>query len=249
MYSVIGVAKLILLKWTDAAACVGFCRQSPISIGIAASVQWTPADTFLIADPLRHVAVEINRNGDVVWQFGKMGQPSSAIDRLSSPNSVRLLPDGRRLIADTRNHRILLVSLDGTASQLQLHEGGFCDPMYADVLGNGDYLICDTGNNRIIQADAGGCKVWNFGNRTGTAPMLSYPRSVDLTEPGRYLVADTAHDRIVEISDGQVAERSIESQVPLFWPRCARLLPTGGLLIADGRNGRVVEVAASADMS
>ncbi len=217
-------------------------------IGIAGSVQLTPEDTFLIADPIRHVAVEIDREGKVVWQFGEAGNPSAATSHLSSPSSIRVLSDGRRLIADTRNHRILLVALDGTTRQLRLQEGGLCDPMDADVLSNGHYLICDTGNSRVIEIDAEGRIVWHFGSRIGTERILSYPRSVDVTDSGRYLVADTAHDRIVEIGDGQVTERSFHGQPPLFWPRCARTLPSGGMLIADGRNGRIVEVAAEGNV-
>lgn len=217
-------------------------------IGIVGSLQRTPNNTFLIADPLRHVAVEIDRNGNIVWQFGEFGQPSAGTSNLSSPTSARIAPDGRRLIADTRNHRILLVELDGTTCQLKLQQGGVCDPTYADLLDDGHFLICDTGNRRVIEVDPQGRIVWQYGNPDSSSRILSYPRSVDITDSGRYLIADTAHDRVVEIEDGKVVERSFRGQVPLFWPRCARRLPLDGLLVADGRNGRVVEVGADGNV-
>lgn len=40
-------------------------------VGVPASVQLTRSDTILIADPIRHVALEIDRTGNIVWQFGK----------------------------------------------------------------------------------------------------------------------------------------------------------------------------------
>jgi hypothetical protein len=213
-------------------------------IGIAGSVQWLPTDTFLIADPFRHVVVEIDRGGNVVWQFGEAGKPSKEASRLSSPGSVRVLPDGRRLIADTRNHRVLLVNQNGTTVQLKPDEGELCDPMNATVLSDGHFLICDTGNHRVVETDPTGRIVWQFGNAAPQRHFLSYPRSVELTADQKYVIADTAHDRIVEIEAGQVCERPCQARPPLFWPRSARTLPSGGMLIADGRNGRVLEVAA-----
>ncbi len=233
-----------LVELDEAGRLRWFLPSEADPIGIAGSVQWTPADTILIADPLRHVAVEIDRAGKVIWQFGDAGQPAASMNHLSSPNSARMLPDGRRLIADTRNHRVLVVAHDGTAQPLPIAEGGLCDPMFADWAGNGHFLICDTGNGRIIEVDGQGQVTWQFGNRSGAERMLSYPRSVDVTGSGHYVVADTAHNRIVEFDDGGVNERPFHGDRPLFWPRCARQTDSGGLIIADGRNGRILEVSS-----
>jgi hypothetical protein len=216
-------------------------RRDPL--GIFGDVQWTSDDTFLYADPLRHVAAEFDRRGRIVWQFGETGHPSQALDHLSSPGSARRLPDGRRLIADTRNHRVLLVA-DGTATALPIEDGGLCAPLYADISGDGNILICDTGNARVIETGPEGRIHWRAGNPGAARRTMSYPRSVEMTAPGHFLVADTARDRIVEIGRNGVRERIFAGQRPLFWPRCVRSLPSGGLLIADGRNGRVVESAA-----
>ena len=213
-------------------------------IGIAASAQLTPTGTILIADPMRHVAMEIDRAGNVVWQFGETKQPSRRADHLSSPGSVRHMANGQRLVSDTRNHRILLVDIDGTSHQVQPHDGNLCDPVYVAVLSDGNYLVCDTGNARVIELDKQGDIVWDCGIPIASSRLLSYPRSVEMIAPGRYLVADTAHDRIIEVFDGQVKERPFHDKPGLFWPRCVRALPSGSLLIADARNSRIVEVSA-----
>ena len=212
-------------------------------IGIAASAQLMRSGTILIADPIRHVTIEIDRAGDVVWEFGKTKHPSSNTGYLSSPGSIRRMEDGRSLVSDTRNHRILLIDSDGNNSQLLLADGNLCDPKYADVLSNGNYLVCETGNARVVELDGQGHVVWQYGSPLMTRRFLSYPRSVDVTGSGGYLVADTAHDRIIEINDGQIRELPFLGEPGLFWPRCVRMLPSGSLLIADARNCRIVEVS------
>ncbi len=213
------------------------------SIGIASSVQLLDSDRFLVSDSFRHYATEIDRDGNIVWQFGEPENPSSDEHRLSSPNSVKCLADGQRLIADTRNHRILSVSPDNRVRSITLPESGICDPNFADGLPNGHYLICDAGNARIIQLDSQGGIVWEYGDSIAERRHLSYPRSVDLIGPDRYLVADTGNNRIVEFPDGTTQAKLLCAGFDLFWPRCVRLLPSGALLIADARNGRIVEIS------
>jgi len=212
-------------------------------VGIAASVQLTHSDTILIADTIRHVAMELDRAGNVVWQFGETKHPSRTIDHLSSPGSIQRLENGRHVVADTRNHRILVIDDGGTGVEIMPHDGTLCDPRKAHVLDNGNCLICDTGNARVIELDEQGYIVWQYGTPVISRRLLSYPRSVEMTGSGGYLVADTAHDRIIEIHDGQISERPFRGDPGLFWPRCVRMLPSGSLLIADARNSRIVEVS------
>ena len=220
------------------------CRH----IGIVMSAQLTPSNTVLLADPIWHVAAEIDRAGNVVWQFGEAKHPSRGIDHLSSPSSIRRKEDGRSVIADTRNHRVLLLDAEGTDCQVLHHDGTFRDPVYADLLDNGNCLVCDTGNKRVIELDQQGYIVWDYGAPVVSRRLLSYPRSVDVNGSGGYLIADTAQDRIIELVDDHVREMPFKGQPDLFWPRCARMLPSGSLLIADARNQRVVEVSAEGDV-
>jgi DNA-binding beta-propeller fold protein YncE len=211
---------------------------------IFTNVQLTPSNTLLVADPVRHVAVEIDRAGKILWQFGETKHPARDIDHLSSPSSFTRTEDGRRVIADTRNHRVLLLDADGTDCQMVHHDGTFRDPVYAVLLDNGNCLVCDTGNKRVIELDQQGYIVWHYGAPVVSRRLLSYPRSVDINGSGGYLIADTAHDRIIELVDEQVSEIPFKGEPGLFWPRCARKLPSGSLLIADARNQRIVEVSA-----
>ncbi len=238
-----GCGKLDIVEMDRQGRLLWYLPRST-SIGIVGNAQLLPSGNLLIADPLRHVASEIDRGGNVVWQFGHPADPSGLPSHLASPGSVRGLADGRRVIADTRNHRVLSVSRDGTTTPITPHGQDLIDPRYADVLRNGNYLICDTGNARVIELDGQGRIVWSYGEPIAIRRRLSYPRSVDVTGPGRYLIADTAHDRIVEVDNGRIHERPFHDHPTLFWPRCVRTLPGGSLLIADARNRRIVEVSA-----
>lgn len=217
-------------------------------LGIASSIEWLPADTFLIADPVRHVVTEIDRRGELVWQFGRPGQPSKSLSDLSSPACARLLSDGQRLISDTRNHRLLIVPQRGSPRQLQLPAGQFCDPAFATELRQWQFLVCDTGNRRIVRCDADGHQLGQWGHDPPQARLFSYPRSVEPTPSGTWIVADTANDRVVEIIDGVARDVASRLQPALFWPRCARPLPGGNLLIADGRHGRIVELNGTGNL-
>jgi sugar lactone lactonase YvrE len=212
-------------------------------IGIAMNAQLTPSNTMLVADPIRHVATETDRAGNIVWQFGETKHPSRDIDHLSSPCSISRMEDGRIVIADTRNHRVLLLDAEGSDCQMVPHDGTFRDPEHAVLLNNGNCLVCDTGNKRVIELDEHGYIVWNYGAPVVSRRLLSYPRSVDVNGSGGYLIADTAQDRIIELVDEHVREMPFKGQPELFWPRCARMLPSRSLLIADARNQRVVEIS------
>jgi len=214
------------------------------NLGIVTSVQLTPSNTVLMADSMLHVAVEVDRAGNIVWQYGETKHPARDIDHLSSPSSFRRAQDGSSVIADTRNHRVLLLDSMRADCQMVHHDGTFRDPAYAALLDSGNYLVCDTGNKRVIELDTQGYIVWNYGAPVVSRRLLSYPRSVDVNGSGGYLIADTAHDRIIELMDAHVREMPFKGEPGLFWPRCARMLPSGSLLIADARNQRVLEVSA-----
>ncbi len=211
-------------------------------LGVPASVQLLPTNTILVADAFSHTILELDRDGNIVWQFGNAGDPARSPDRVSGANCVRALADGRRLITDTRNHRLLVVGIDGTSSEVGPGEGKLSDPTYADANQNGNLLICDSGNARVIELDDQQRIVWQYGTSIRTRRLFCFPRSVEVTAEGEYLIADTANDRIVKVESGGAPENVACAEAGLFWPRCVRMLPSGSVLIADGRRGRIIEL-------
>ncbi len=218
--------------------------EQAVPIGIIGNAQRLPAGTILLADPFCHVVLEIDRCGEIVWSFGESGHPAADERHLSSPSCAVEALDGRRFVADTRNHRILVINQDGSSAPLELADTHLTDPTSVCPLPEGGCLIADTGNSRVIELDANGKTVALFGATPERTRILSYPRSVDAIPGGGYLIADTAHDRIVIVHRETVMQWPFHCRPPLFWPRCVRLLPSGSLLVADARNGRIIEVGA-----
>lgn len=213
--------------------------------GCPTGVQQLPDGGVLVVDEFGHVAGEAGRDGEPGWQFGRHRDPSSRPDRLSNPMGARRQADGGHLIADTRNHRILDVSQDGVARRIEPDEsevGALCSPTFVERLPGGNLLICDAGNERVLELDAGLRVVWQYGRQVAHERALSYARSVELHPDGTLLVADTGHNRLVSLAkDGRV-ERVLDANGGLFWPRCARRTQSGSIVIADGRNSRIVEL-------
>ncbi len=212
-------------------------------LGVPASVQLLSTNTLLLADAFAHVILELDRDANMVWHFGKPKSPARTPETVSGATCVRELADGRRLVCDTRNHRLLLIGTDGRSSKAGPAEGTLTDPAYADMNSEGHLLICDSGNARVIELDDQQRIVWQYGAPIRSGRSLSFPRSVEVTAAGEYLVADTANDRIVRAAHGCQLEEFTCSEAGLFWPRCVRMLPSGSLLIADARHGRIVEIA------
>ena len=217
-------------------------------LGVPTSAQRLPADTILFADGFHHAAIEVDRQGQIVWQFGESGDPARSSTRLAGPSSARAVAGGQRLIADTRNHRVLVVQPDGHSREICPDGVQLTDPGYVDLTPDGHLLICDSGNRRVLELDSQLQVIWQFGTPLRTKRSLSYPRSVEHLGPAEFLIADTAHDRIVHFVHEHYHEIRFRSETALFWPRCVRRLPDGSLLVADGRHGRIAQISADGDV-
>jgi len=217
-------------------------------LGYPGSVHLLRNGNILIADEFCHVAFELARDGSVVQQLGSWRDPGRRGNRLSSPRGAWEASDGTRLVADTRNDRVLRAAPDGSFEVVPQPADGLSSPTFATTLPNGNLLVCDAGNRRVVECDAQGEVVAQYGDPPARRRWFSFPRSVETLTGGGLLVCDTAHDRVVVVENGSHNPWPVEAAADLFWPRCARLLPSGSLLIADGRNSRVVEVAPSGEV-
>ena len=217
-------------------------------LGHPGSIQLLQNGNILVADEFCHVVLELGRDGSVVQQLGGWRDPGRRGNRLSSPRAASEALDGTQLIADTRNHRVLRVAADRGVEALAEPTGGLSSPTHAVLLPDGNLLVCDAGNRRVVEYDERGEVRAHWGDSRPSRRLFSFPRSVESLAGGGLLVCDTAHDRVVVVQNGEPTAWPLAAPTDLFWPRCARLLPSGTLLVADGRNGRVLEVAPSGEM-
>ncbi len=211
-------------------------------IGCPTNVQQIEGGGVLVTDEFCHVAAEYGRDGRLAWQYGERRNPAGGTNRLSNPMGARRLADGRRVVADTRNHRVLAIAPDADGAHEELAIPDVNSPTSIDLTRDGTWLVSDAGNRRVIELDADLNVVRQFGRPLARRRPFSFPRSVEGTGDGAYVLADTAFNRVVSVTAaGAIEDLATAESAGLFWPRCARVLDGGGLLIADGRRSRVVE--------
>ncbi|HNW59478.1 MAG TPA: hypothetical protein PKI62_07375 [bacterium] len=139
---------------------------------------------YIIADKgnNRVIIVDSNTN-NIVWELGS--------DVLKSPVDIQYNSTNNLiLITDQGNHRVILVDRSSKSILWQFGRTGMADsgavglklPTDADLVeGSNNVIICDAGNERIIEVNQTGQIVWQFHRR------LKGLRDADRIENGRTL--------------------------------------------------------------
>ena len=201
----------------------------------------------------------VDRDGNIVWQYGQFGVTGSGPDQLNVPVQNTWLPTSHVLITDQANERIIEVNLDkkivwqyGTTGVSGNGPNQLNNPNCAELLENGHILICDENNNRAIEVTSAGKIVWQYGSGD---PNVNDPVSgvafATRLKNGHTLITDSNHSRIVEIDQNKnvVWEYFTCTGGACNLPRGTGPLPTravrlknGRTLISDQYNHRVIEV-------
>lgn len=193
---------------------------------------------------------------------------------LFAPRAVAVAPAGNRVVADTNNHRIVVLDNQGGflrafGSHCNLNDrantpcvdpdgdgplvegdGQFFEPWGVAVDEAGQIYVADTWNGRIQVFDAEGrfLRKWGMFATTsgelGDPNALFGPRGLAIDLDGNLLVADTGNKRILQFTPngdlirqvgggGVIAGRFEE-------PTDVAVDPTdGGVMVADAWNGRI----------
>lgn len=193
---------------------------------------------------------------------------------LFAPRAVAIGPTGERVIADTNNHRVVVLNQNGEflrafgsycnladqattpcrdadgAGPLAAGDGQFFEPWGVAVDTSGNIYVADTWNGRIQVFDSEGNFLRKWGafastnGELGDPLALFGPRGLEIDLDGNLLVADTGNKRIVRFSPagealgqigggGVIAGRFEE-------PTDVKVDPTdGSVLVADAWNGRI----------
>lgn|GEM_PF-6163468 len=112
-------------------------------------------------------------------------------------------------------------------------------PVFALQLPNGDIMIVDQGNNRVIQVNSTKQIVWSYGPASGPG-KLSNPNAAQLLTNGDVLIADQNNNRVIVVDhEGKIVWQYGQGlQTAAFASR----LPNNDTLIADAGHSRIVEV-------
>jgi DNA-binding beta-propeller fold protein YncE len=127
----------------------------------------------LIVDRGHHRILEIDRQFAVTWQYGEREVPGVDAGHLWHPTDIQRLANGNTLITDSGNNRIVeladgqIIWQYGNAENLAhggegSEAGQLNRPRSAWRLDDGNTLITDTGNGRVLIVDQAGEIVWQY---------------------------------------------------------------------------------------
>ena len=154
-----------------------------------------------------------NYAGDGISGFA---DGSTATARFNTPVDVALAPDGRVFVADSNNHRIRVISADGSTVSTYAGDGisGFVDGSAATALfdtpsglalaEDGRLFVVDRNNHsiRVISADGNTVSTYagdgssGMNNAFGDAARFDNPLNAAIHADGRLFVTDSENHLI-----------------------------------------------------
>ena len=157
-----------------------------------------PGAHVLISDQFNNRVIEVDPTGAIVWSFGdgtSVAGPTSVV----APNDAQRLPNGQTLISGTGappgteptcpsdgggcpDNRVLIVGADGGIVWQYGDDGGLNTPVASVYLPNGNVLITDQGNQRIVEVTPQKTIAWQYMPLTEDGgPAFNSPNSALLT--------------------------------------------------------------------
>ena len=215
---------------------------------------------LLIGDTENHRVILVNRDKEVVWQYGceetnDLGKCSFGSDYGELYRVYGASFAGENIIVtDYENNRILELTPDKKIRWTYGEDYGFGDgelnkPNYAvKNLETGNVLIADGLNNRVVEVTSAYETVWKYGcKRLNSAGKCAYGTELnELRNPyyveyagENYLITDSENNRVLEVSpDKQI----VFEYDKLSLPYMATKLENGNYLISNSRANKVIEV-------
>lgn len=161
---------------------------------------------------------------------------------LHQPTDVAVAADGRVIVCDSGNHRLVWYAPDGRYGEAWGGKGEgpgmFQHPEGVAIAEDGVVYVADWGNNRIQVLSLKGQVQRTFGER-GLAPgQLQGPTKVCLEEGGYLLVVDSFNDRVQRFRrDGTIVSVLPEARgLGSFTKPFSAALDPGGLVYVTQRD-------------
>src|SRR5260370_39006390 len=241
--------------------------SGPVSKGQTSS-KFNQHGNILITDQFNNRVIEIDPDGNIVWQFGN-GPGDTAANTIVGTNdaervgSLTLMSGTGIPPGATKNcqksgcvdNRVILVDPEGriVCQYGQFGVTGFGPnqlntPVQNTYLPNGNVLITDQGNERIIEVRrADNAIVWQYGENgvMGIGPnQLNNPNAADLLANADILISDENNNRAIEVTHATPSQivATFTAHGTVTGVAFASRLPNGNTLLTDSNNSRIVEV-------
>lgn len=233
---------------------------------------------IVIADQFNNRVVEIDpETHNVVWTFGDGSDAPGPHSIVGTNDAERYgdltlisgtgipgmvnppLPGCHDPVNGCPDNRVILVNEAGNIIWQYGQDGGVAGsgfdqlnvPVAATVLPNGNFLITDQSNERVIEVTRQKQIVWQYGV-TGFVGSgfdeLSNPNSAELLANGNILIADENNNRAIEVNHGHNIIHTYTADGIVSGVAFASRLPNGNTLLTDSNNNRIVEVDAHDDV-
>lgn len=181
-----------------------------------------------------NVVKEMQLDGKIVWSYAS-----------SNVHAFTRLKNGNTMIAESGNNRIIVVDSSGKLiSETPLGEGGRGKTRQAEVLENGNYLVCAENPGAVTEYNPAGDIVWEYeiGTRVYGAIRLKNGNTLIGSGSGNSVVEVSPDKKVVWELKGRIPETSIE----LHWTACLKELSNGHLIIdnchAGPENPQLIEL-------
>ncbi len=223
---------------------------------------------ILITDQFNNRVIEIDPEGNIVWQFGNGPGDTSANAIVGTNDAERVgnltLMSGTGIPAGATtnckksgcvDNRVILVDPGGNIvwQYGQFGVTGFGPnqlntPVQNTYLPSGNVLITDQGNERIIEVRrSDNAIVWQYGENgvIGNGPnQLNNPNAAELLANGHILISDENNNRAIEVTHTIPSQilATFTAQGTVSGVAFASRLPSGNTLLTDSNNSRIVEV-------
>jgi len=177
--------------------------------------------------------------------YSQNSQTEVVLDR---PFGIERLENGHFLIADGggqdwTNQGSEIIEVDQQGKVVWSYQDELVFAHSAEPLVNGNFLIADTTNDRLLEINRDKEVVWSSeswpNGKLVDDTRLDYPNDAEEIANGHFLVTDRNHDRVLEIDrSGMIYWQKKQ----LNQPHNADRLANGNTLISDSENDQVIEV-------
>jgi hypothetical protein len=151
----------------------------------------------------------------IVSRYGSPGRAGSSVGQRSNPDDAMILPDGRLLIPDIRNCRLLFIRLGASTPLAQLGTTGSCHHQPPTCFGSPNgvfpmrdehFLVTEINGDWVDAMSLNGSIAWST-----NPPGVAYPSdtneisadrylTVDYSTPGRIVIFDRKAQPCLEVS-------------------------------------------------
>lgn len=214
-------------------------------------IQLLPSGNFLLHTGATTV-VEMTPQKKVVWEYD--AKPKEGYSGKVEIHAFQRLPDGRTMISESGNRRIVEVDKDGKiVKEIALtveHPSTHSDTRLVRKLDNGHYLVCHESDGAVREYDENGKVVWTYkldlagrpeSGGHGVEGHGNHVYSAYRLPSGNTLIGGGNNNRVIEVTpEGKTVWSIDQKELPgitLAWVTMLEVLPNGNIIIGNCHAG------------